>query len=203
MIYYFNKNKIILILFMSLFLLFQTNLIGMSKVNDPIPVKLEIDNYKEIINYNNKNKFYIKSINDKRGYFDKKNIGFTFKGGFNLVTPFIIDIELNKKINELVTKVFSVKNIITKDQSSANFYLRIDITSFQFTEIHDMKTAHLFLDMEYNVIVFDPDNKVINRFNISESEKKSSWVTSKFADEIAQKVLIKSINSIITKLNSI
>ena len=195
-------KKIKIILFVNI-LIICTNSILVSKAKyDPIVVNLEINNYKDFPNYNNSNKYYIKEIIDKRGYSDKSNIGFTYKGAISVLTSFKFDKAIDEKFKDYFLNIFKEKNIISDKISDSQNLLKIDITSFQFTEIHDSFNAHLMINLEYNVIIFDINDKIVSRFNVNATDKISTWYTSEHANELATKVFISSVSAIINKLNN-
>ena len=58
------------------------------------------------------------------------------------------------------------------------------------------------INLEYNVIIFDINDKIVSRFNVNATDKISTWYTSEHANELATKVFISSVSAIINKLNN-
>lgn len=134
-------------------------------------------------------------IEDRRGYDDGKNAGFTKTGLFNSKTPVFTDPPPVELLRTSLTKALSSCTRV------GTWQLNVALSRFQVSEETGAFTEDVIATIRYRVRVAGPDGKIFGQFVVAkEARATSAWDVTAQASDVITRALQDSVQDVLKNL---
>lgn len=137
-------------------------------------------------------------VQDRRGYDDGKNVGFTKTGLLNSKTPVFTDPPPAELLRAALTKALSSCTRIGR------WRLDVALSRFQVSEETGAFTEDVIATIRYRVRITSADGKILGQFGVaSEARATSAWDVTDQASDVITRAVQDSVKDFLTKLASL
>jgi hypothetical protein len=146
--------------------------------------------------------FSLAQVQDKRGYADARNVGFTQTGLYNVRTSLKTDRPAAHVVRDALVATMRRCGMLA-DSASAR-PLAVDLLSLQISEQTGMVSETMTGQVRYEVIALDPDGRrPLDRFQVTGQSQHSGVDTTDFAEETLRDAIASSLPSFLRQLSAL
>ncbi len=144
--------------------------------------------------------FLLARVEDKRGYADANNVGFTQTGMFNVKAPLETDRTAAKVLEDALRA--TLRHCSMAVESSDARQLAVDLMAMQISEQTGLTSETMTGDLRYEVIALDPaGTRVLTRIPVTgHAAHTSSIDTTDFAEQTVTEAIEDSLPSFLARL---
>jgi hypothetical protein len=144
--------------------------------------------------------FSLAGVQDKRGYADARNVGFTQTGLYNVRTSLRTDRPAAHVVRDALVATMRRCGMLA-DSASAR-PLTVDLLSLQISEQTGLVSETMTGQLRYEVIALDPDGgRPLDRFQVTGQSQHSGVDTTDFAEETLHDAIASSLPSFLLQLS--
>jgi len=139
--------------------------------------------------------FFLDAVEDKRGYADSRNIGFTQTGMFNVQTSLLIEPAAASVLKDALSGLLANCGNLAAESGAARFLLKPSLLGLQVTERTGMFSEEISATLKYDALVVDAaSGQRVGRSTASGTASVSSGVdTTEYAARVVGEALRESL----------
>lgn len=160
-----------------------------------------VHNFDSFPSFSNSNRYYVSSVENLVAGQDSGLIGYT-RTGVKTKAPIISTPLLEESFRNSVFNMFTSKNSISLDASTANYLMRVKIVNFSIQEKNSFLTQTINAKIKLEVTLIDPlDSNRVRRFMVDSENSQSALDTSNYAESITRDIFSTALMEIWKTIN--